>query len=90
MDYLSYKVEDADFRENTPERRAFRTHLRRVAAALHAIEWADSGDTMPGEHDTPAILKCITRADVLDEALRAAQTVREELDVAIKAARAMR
>ena len=87
MDYLSYKIEDARFHEDTPERRAFRTHLQRVAEALHEIEWADSGDTTPGERDTPAILKCVTRADVLDEALRAAQTAWEELDRATKKAR---
>lgn len=59
MDYLSFKVEQAEFEENTPLRKAFRKHLKLVADALHEIEWADSGDTSPGEHDEKAIMKCL-------------------------------
>ena len=44
MDYLSWRVEEAKFSENTPLRRAFRKHLNLVAACLHSIEWNDSGD----------------------------------------------
>jgi hypothetical protein len=44
MDYLYIKVEEADFEESTPQRRAFREHLKAVAKALRAIEWNDSGD----------------------------------------------
>ncbi len=44
MDYLYSRVLDAEFRENTPLRVAFREHLKLVAAALQAIEWNDSGD----------------------------------------------
>lgn len=79
MDYLSYKVEDAEFAENTPERKAFRQHLKLVAKALHEIEWCDSGDTSPGK-DTKAILKCITKEHVLEQLLKEAQEVKKELE----------
>ena len=87
MQYLSYKVEDASFREDTPERRAFRKHLNLVAEALHAIEWADSGDTHPGDHDTPAILKCITPGAVLESEIERAERARDDLLSALRKAR---
>ena len=55
MEYLSYKVEDANFREDTPERKAFRAHLRKVANAMHKIEWNDSGDGEDGEKGGSAL-----------------------------------
>lgn len=64
MDYLYSRVQDAEFEENTPERKAFRKHLNLVAKALREIEWADSCDTSPGQYDTPAIMACITKVDV--------------------------
>lgn len=59
MDYLYEKVENASFVENTIERQLFRKLLNKVAKALKEIEWADSCDTAPGDHDTPAIMKCL-------------------------------
>ena len=47
MDYLCYKVEEvADelCNEKSPARRALGEHLKKVAHALHEIEWVDSGD----------------------------------------------
>lgn len=44
-DYLYCKVEemaDRVGRGNSPERQRFAEHLRRVAKAMHAIEWVDS------------------------------------------------
>lgn len=82
MDYLSFKVEDATFAQNTPERRAFRAHLRKVAAALHIIEWNDSGDGASGESE--AIRACIGDCAVLhqtiEQAREAAQELRAEMD----------
>lgn len=58
MDYLYSKVEGARFELNTPLRRAFKSHLGRVAKALRAIEWEDSGDT--GREETEkAIEDCL-------------------------------
>lgn len=44
MDYLYLRVENASFDAHTPERKAFRILLDKVAKALRAIEWNDSGD----------------------------------------------
>lgn len=57
MDYLYFKVQDADFTENTMLRRVFRVHLQKVAAALRAIEWHDSGDG--GDNEDALILAAI-------------------------------
>lgn len=40
--------------ENNHDRLGFAVHLRKVAAAMKAIEWVDSGDASP-PHDTEAI-----------------------------------
>jgi hypothetical protein len=74
----------------TPLRRAFKTHLRRVAKACHDIEWVDSGDCEPGDEDD-AIRACIGkdgRALVLAEVLAEAVRVKAELDAAIDTANA--
>lgn len=60
MDYLSVKVEEAHFHETTIERKAFRDHLKKVAKALHAIEWNDSGD---GADDIDIFEACEPRND---------------------------
>ena len=82
MEYLSFKVEDASFREDTPERKAFRAHLRKVAEAMHKIEWNDSGDGADGESE--AIRACIGDGSVLDTAIdqahEAAKVLRAELE----------
>ena len=82
MEYLSYKVEDANFREDTPERKAFRAHLRKVANAMHKIEWNDSGDGEDGESE--AIRACIGDGAVLEQAIEkaheAAKVLRAELE----------
>lgn len=82
MDYLSYKVEDASFPENTPERAAFRLHLKKVAEALHRIEWNDSGDGAQGEDE--AIRGCLAKDSVLHacvaDAYKAKAALQRELD----------
>lgn len=47
MEYLYSRVESVArhcISSDLPERRAFGRHLAKVAKALHAIEWVDSGD----------------------------------------------
>lgn len=51
MDYLYRKIEDAEFVESTRARQLFRFHLKKVAAALRAIEWNDSDDGDDTEHE---------------------------------------
>ena len=69
MDYLCYQVEDANFDEYTPLRKAFRQHLGLVAEALRAVEWVDSGDWGPGDEDA-AIRAVISREDELSAAMK--------------------
>lgn len=83
MDYLSYKVQDAAFRETTPARRAFREHLSKVAAALHAIEWNDSGDGAVGEKEL--ILACLSPGAELAQITTEAREVMAALQAALAA-----
>jgi hypothetical protein len=62
MNYLYSRLEwEADFEQNTPERKAFAEHLKLVAKALHDIEWVDSCDYGPGDENA-AILACLKSA----------------------------
>lgn len=79
MDYLYSKLEcDANFRADTPERKAFAKHLQLVAEALHDIEWVDSGDYGPGD-DTAAIRACLSNGAALEAAVEAAHEARKAL-----------
>jgi hypothetical protein len=84
MNYLYSKLEyDANFKQDTPERRAFAKHLKLVAKALHDIEWVDSGDYGPGD-DIEAIRACLRTGATLEAAIEAAheahKTLRAELE----------
>jgi hypothetical protein len=74
MNYAYCQVQDAarQFDLSSPLRRAFAKHLLLVATAMHEIEWADSGDTSPGDHDEAAIAACLgphaELAQLIDEA----------------------
>lgn len=67
MDYLCYKVMDANFAENTPERKAFRKHLDKVGEALKDIEWVDSGDNAKGDENEAIMEVLNSKAGVIDE-----------------------
>lgn len=75
MDYLSVKVEEAHFYESTVERKAFRDHLKKVAKALHAIEWNDSGDGADDENE--AIRECLSEEDIIQTFIGLAQHAAE-------------
>lgn len=66
MDYICFKLEAVEFEENTPLRKAFARHIKRVAKALHDIEWVDSGDYGEGDEE-PAILACLAEARPIDD-----------------------
>jgi hypothetical protein len=84
MNYLYSRVEnDASFALDTPERRAFKAHLVKVAKALHDIEWVDSGDCAPGS-ESEAIRACISNAAVLEAAAQHAETALQELRVELE------
>ncbi len=89
--YAYNRIEELadEIRPTTPLRRAFKTHLRKVAAACHDIEWVDSSDCSLGDEDA-AIRKCLGKdgpALVIAEAVAEAVRVRSELDAAIESAK---
>lgn len=66
-----------------PLRMAFARHLERVAKAMRAVEWADSGDTS-WDADLDAMLRAIvTPADELHEATRQAREAHAALAAAL-------
>jgi hypothetical protein len=84
MNYIYSKLEyEANFRQDTPERRAFAKHLELVIKALHDIEWVDSGDYRPGDENA-AIRAClgdaVMLAAVLEMATEAVATLQAEID----------
>jgi ferritin-like metal-binding protein YciE len=89
MNYLSTRVEMAEFTRDSVLRRAFYTHLQKVAATLHAIEWVDSGDSGPGDDET-AIRACLSEGAELSQAIADAEHARAELVAAIMRAEAAR
>ena len=48
----------SDLRLSTPLRKAFKKHLKRVAEAMKAVEWVDSGDCSE-PHGDKAIRKVL-------------------------------
>lgn len=85
MEYLSYKVEQAEFRLNTPARKALKKHLLLVAEALHKIEWNDSGDGADGEEW--AIRAVLNKNDVLSACIEEAEKVLRDLIGEMEAAK---
>jgi hypothetical protein len=78
MNYLYSKIEyDAVFKTDTPERKAFRKHLVKVAAALRAIEWNDSGDGSSDEEEL--IRACLSPTATLEAVTEAAQKALDDL-----------
>ena len=77
MDYLFLKVENATFVCGTAQRKAFYKHLQKVAAALKAIEWNDSGDGAANESEL--IEACMQPGDTLEVAIESAVTASREL-----------
>jgi len=73
-DYAYERVNDFLFHftrnATTPQRKAFQQLLKHVGAAMHAIEWADSGDT--GEDTVnKAIEECFPPAQYNEALLHA-------------------
>ena len=86
LDYVSEKVEDAasviEASAENNEHRAFAAHLRKVAVALHDVEWVFSCDNVRGS-EVAAIMACITREDVLDTVVKRAIAAKADLDFAL-------
>jgi hypothetical protein len=92
-DYFYSKVEHvaACIREDSIEeytrpslRRAFKAHLLKVADALHAVEWNDSGD---GDSEECAKIEaCLAPGAEIEAATAAARVAMAELGGAIERA----
>ena len=74
-DYACYSLENnfiEELERNTnhdPLRIAFLEHIRKVAKAMHDIEWVDSSDYGPGdEHE--AIKACLSPDGIIDETVK--------------------
>lgn len=89
MDYLCFKVESAEFTLDTPERKAFKAHLEKVANALHDIEWVDSGDIGNGG-ENEAIRACLASGDILGQLVEDAKEIREQLKRELEQLRSQR
>lgn len=86
MNYLYSRIEnDAVFPQNTAERKAFAAHLKKVAKALHDIEWVDSCDYSPGM-ESEAIRACLKEGDVIDALIDQAKRVISDLQDEVKMA----
>lgn len=77
MDYLYCKVQDAAFRENTPERKALRLHLNKLAKALQAVEWNDSADG--ADNESELIREAIGDRIILEASIQAAKEAHKDL-----------
>lgn len=86
-DYLYYKMQEAAetlMGKHQPNyRRAFGELMLKCAKAMHDIEWVDSADKSPG-NDQEAIMKCITKNDVLNISVNEAKDVILQLQKLIK------
>lgn len=72
--HVDEMADTIDHKTKSSLRRAFAAHLRKVALAMHHIEWVDSGDYGNGQ-DEGAMRACL------------ADPVAEELTVAVGDAR---
>lgn len=77
MSYLYSSVQDASFQESTPERKALRLHLNKLAKALQAVEWNDSGDGADDESEL--IREAIGGQIILEASIQAAKGAHKDL-----------
>ena len=77
MGYLYSSVQDAYFRENTPERKALRLHLNKLAKALQAVEWNDSADG--ADNESELIREAIGDQIILEASIQAAKEAHKDL-----------
>jgi hypothetical protein len=74
-----------EIRAINPLRKAFKTHLTKVAKACRDIEWVDSSDSSVGDEDA-AIRDCLgkdTNTLILKELLAEAKSIYGDLGKAI-------
>lgn len=85
MENLYQRVLDAEFLQDTVERKAFAKHLKLISKALHDIEWVDSGDYGEGE-ENEAIRACLEPAVILEAAIEQAHAAAKDLKAELERA----
>lgn len=92
-DYAYSKVEDMAERlldqTRYPLRVAFGRHLKKVAKAMHDIEWVDSCDYGTGD-EVKAINACLSDGAELEVAIELAEQTKQDLEKVIQEAKAVR
>ena len=91
FDYFYVSVENIANRgemSTTIERKAFSQHLRKVAAALKAIEWNESGDG--DDSESYLIRACLSKCDVLYAAIEEAEEILVTLEEEVVRAKVCR
>lgn len=84
MNYLYSTIEqNLKFDLSTKERKAFYKLMQNVIQALHDIEWVDSGDYGEGD-ENKAILKCISKSQLMNTLLEEARAIKHDLSEMIK------
>lgn len=86
MGYFYSRLEEAAgmFRLNTMERIALQSHMLKLAKALQAVEWNDSGD---GDDDeTRLIIECLAPREVLATTIIEAKKMIKHLEEQINKA----
>lgn len=76
--YVYRQIEDIEINCNTPQRKAFADHLKKVAKAMHDIEWVDSMDYGEGD-ETDAIKQCLSQGAVLGKLISQLQEISKEI-----------
>ena len=88
-DYPYHKFDEVADRlreEKNPLRRAFGRLIEKCSAAIHDIEWVDSGDYGPGDEVAAikAALGSSAELSVLEEAYKDAMKAAEQLNTALE------
>jgi len=83
-DYFYSKVNDVADQlmvQTNPLRRAFALHLKKVATAMHDIEWVDSGDSSEGDEEKAinAVLGSTSKECQLKEVLHDLRRTAEQI-----------
>lgn len=76
--YVYRRIEDIEIYCTTPQRKAFADHLKKVAKAMHDIEWVDSMDYGEGD-ENDAINQCINQGNVMGTLISQLQEIRKEI-----------
>jgi hypothetical protein len=84
--YLKLESEIHNIEDTSPEVKAFKSHLVKVVKALHDIEWVQSGDYSEGQ-ELESIRACISNIDIIDNHIKEAEKIIEELQDLIKISR---